>query len=701
MFTQVVRLSLTLLVLVCHQKRAEELGLIKIQAIGRPFRLGMLYDRRKDQIVPGITLWDQKTLSNITSSPSPSTYLKITTEDSVSDKAELLDIRAELKVSLMAGFIKAEGSGKYISNRVKRSNTARVSLRYLTTTEYKALSMDQLGKGRIKHVNVFDMNLATDVVVGIVYGAQAVFSFDRTVSVKEDFKHIKAGLKIQVAKISFSVDVWGEGKYNNTERQKLNKFKCSFFGDLRLEHSPTTLAEAVNVYKKLPSMIGKKGENAVPVTVYLLPLEKLDRKASKIVKQISSSLVAKISQFIEDLHSYEVKANDLLSKHAVFKFPRVKRHLKAFKNMLSLAKLHFQRDILPIVPQIRGNGKSEKKLADLFIKREASPVGNSALSSWLSDQQSEIEILDFHIKKMAAKKIAFTTTFSQFLRSLIDPRNKYIISYTIQLFPNTDPYIKAANSYLQNKKNSSSNRWRKLIKNEFKISGLRSTMRNAFTSFMNLHERTKRRDVKFIVEEMPSKTKDKPGIYIRIFKHGKLLHNEFEMPSPPGQPKLLVSSYDMISVHWSRPKNSSKYVKFYRVYYKEAKVSNARQKYIDTKGRQTEVQVRNLKPSIDYIFTVVAHCGFAICSEKSKASEIMKTRKKGKYLIYFFDIVSFVQAQYFQGTGIIAWEDFNTPVVKICSILHTIIKLTLQMQHENILMISMSMEAKHKPKQGP
>ena len=40
---------------------------VSVAALGRPFHLGMLYDQRRDALIPAITLWDPEDLKKVLS----------------------------------------------------------------------------------------------------------------------------------------------------------------------------------------------------------------------------------------------------------------------------------------------------------------------------------------------------------------------------------------------------------------------------------------------------------------------------------------------------------------------------------------------------------------------------------------------------------------------------------------------------------
>ena len=83
-------------------------GSLKIKALGRPLFLGTLYDRRTDKVVPGKTLWSADKLKIRTVKPQPSTNFEITADQGINQRANLLDIKAQLKLSFLGGLVNVE-----------------------------------------------------------------------------------------------------------------------------------------------------------------------------------------------------------------------------------------------------------------------------------------------------------------------------------------------------------------------------------------------------------------------------------------------------------------------------------------------------------------------------------------------------------------------------------------------------------------
>ena len=366
-----------------------------IQALGRPFDLGMLYDRRSDQLVLGKTLWSPDHLGQAVSTiTKPYTNSEVLAEDTIDDKTSALNIEASIKLSFLGGLVNVQGAAKYLDDRKTSSHHSRVVLKYETTTELKQLTMEHLGRGKVQYPEVFDEDIATDVVVGILYGAKAFLIFDQEVSKDESEKEVHGNMKVLVKALpGISVDGRGSVDITEDQKKKTEKMHCKMYGDFRTEESPTTFEEAVRVYKQLPSLIGDKGQNAVPVQVYLHPLSEIDSKGQQMVREISASYTNKTCEILEHIQRIESKCSDLLRENVCLSFSRVKKQLSSFKSNISCYKFFFQKKLLPLLPSIRGGGAEESALGDIFEEKERSPFAQTRIDAWIEEKENEMKRL--------------------------------------------------------------------------------------------------------------------------------------------------------------------------------------------------------------------------------------------------------------------------------------------------------------------
>uniref|UniRef100_A0A674AXF3 Verrucotoxin subunit beta-like n=1 Tax=Salmo trutta TaxID=8032 RepID=A0A674AXF3_SALTR len=418
-----------------------------VSALGRPFSLGMLYDCRNDQLIPGLTLWDEEALRrNIITTDEPFTEFKVITSDSTADKYSVLNVNGSLKASCLAGLVKVAGSAKYLKDVKESQNQARVTLWYNTTKKSTKLSMNQLGQEHIKYKEVFSQGIATHVVTGILYGANAFFVFDREVSSDEDRQDVEGNLKVMF-NIVPGVSFGGESDLDmkNTSETKTEKFSCGFHGDVILENNPITFEDAMDTYKTLPQKVGE----GVPVQVNLLPLKALDPTATQIVCQISGSLVDQWQTALEDLTELEMRCNDVMRSKPVKYFKEIDAKVKTFKKLCSTE--HLKTPLAALLPSIRGGEKEERVLSDFLKKQQEFRFNSNILSECMDRIEREINVVDRFLRmitkdysQLCSTKIV--TSKSELDKEVLNPKVKRVVCFTFTSLGCEDPVLSALDS---------------------------------------------------------------------------------------------------------------------------------------------------------------------------------------------------------------------------------------------------------------
>ncbi|KAF3853046.1 hypothetical protein F7725_013734 [Dissostichus mawsoni] len=180
------------------RKRVEKMAsdLMNVAALGRPFTLGMLYDARSDTLVPGFKLWDDIVLqASVTESYQPFNDFVVSGSDTTESKSSLLNIEASLKASFMSGLIQVGGSAKYLNDEKKFKNQSRVT----SVQSYHQLQGVVSYSTQIDEPQQRDLiknGLATHVVTGILYGANAFFVFDSEKLEDRELQDMRAACKL-------------------------------------------------------------------------------------------------------------------------------------------------------------------------------------------------------------------------------------------------------------------------------------------------------------------------------------------------------------------------------------------------------------------------------------------------------------------------------------------------------------------------
>ncbi|XP_015245871.1 PREDICTED: uncharacterized protein LOC107094636 [Cyprinodon variegatus] len=574
-----------------------ESKVIEVATLGRPFSLGMLYDCREDTVIPGLTLWNRDDLEkDKRETPKPNSCFEIVASESIEDKSSALDVEASLKASFLGGLVKVEGSAKYLNDQVTSKNQARVTLKYKASTKFEELSMNHLGRGNVKHPYVFENRIATHVVTGILYGAQAFFVFDQEKSETESHQDIRGNLKVLIEKIPcLSIEGKGSLHLEDKDTEKIKKFSCKFHGDFLLEKTPTTFQDAVEIYQNLPKLLGANGEKAVPIKVWMLPLTNLDSSAAKLVREISVGLVQEVQSVLEEFSELEIRCNDTMKNNTAQQFPQIYRKLQSFKSMCSEFRLGFQQTLAKKLPSIQGGGEEESELAEILKKKASSPFNSKTLNEWMDCKEREINILKSFTKMMKNTKIIPSpNTLDEELLTA-----EYAVCFVFTSLERGEPYLSALQNYLKSRNQTDDSHTNDVEKDQWYLSNnVADEMRTKvklFSDFAEANSETK--GTTFLTVALADEKHEGSTIY--LYKDGFPVSKNFEPPSKPETVTEADINHNSVTLNISPPLHGAENITFYSVEYR---VRGQDEWNLKTEPKSARLTVNNLKPNTEYEF---------------------------------------------------------------------------------------------------
>ncbi|KAM9798253.1 stonustoxin subunit beta-like [Neosynchiropus ocellatus] len=425
-------------------------AIIKVAALGRPFTLGMMYDARTQQLVPGMSLWDPQVLAkNTVETGEPSSQFQVLASESLESKSSLLDIDASLKASFLGGLIEVSGSAKYLNDHKAFKNQCRATFQYRGSTVFRQLGLTSLGQLDDQQRELIDMHLATHVVTGIVYGANAFFAFDSEKLESSSVQNIQGQIHAVMKKIPL-FDVEGQVDIKLTEEEKnlTNKFSCTFYGDVLLESNPSTFEEAVKTYVNLPKLLRENKEAVAPLTVWMLPLVKLYPKAPAVPKHITPQLARKAVEVLEDLRQFQSECNEAQSEVASQAFLDLGRVLFRFNNLCGYYVEFLQQALATKLPGLRGGSGDEKELMSLFQGRDASPFSQEKLRQWMDRRFQEVKGIQSIVDMMDGTGVKLVKSQAELERELLDASVHDALCYVFTSLETEDPQLDDMARYL-------------------------------------------------------------------------------------------------------------------------------------------------------------------------------------------------------------------------------------------------------------
>uniref|UniRef100_A0A8C1XST7 SNTX thioredoxin-like domain-containing protein n=1 Tax=Cyprinus carpio TaxID=7962 RepID=A0A8C1XST7_CYPCA len=491
-------------------------SMIETAALGRPFQLGMLYDCRKDALIPGITLWDpEKLQQSLRTRPQINTDFKVTSSDSIEDKSTLLNIDGSLKLSLLGGLVNVTGAAKYLNDTKKSFRQQRLTLHYHSTCRFEELTMNHLASENIVHQDMFDNDLVTHVVTAVLYGADACFVFDREVSADENKSTVEGEAKVALEKLKFiSVDANISLKMNEAQKNAVQKFTCTFYGDFQLPSNPTSFEDALKVFTDLPKLLGEKKELAVPLRVWLYPLDKLHSRASKLQKDISINLIQETESVIESLNTAEMRISDLLKDSLASTFTVFHDKILQMKENCYKYKLRLVEKLGSLLPNIRGDMMKETALNELLQEHEESPFSKSDLTEWLKERERESEIIKSVLRQL---KDAGAQVEVNLDLVLMDLEVGNLVCFTFTSLDWTDELLLQQKACLSHSAKGKKYEYHLDQKQKTWLSPeIQKTMRSNLKTFKNLIDSEDCKPARFIVSSR--EVKNNPGSCILLYE---------------------------------------------------------------------------------------------------------------------------------------------------------------------------------------
>ena len=599
---------------------------INMPALGRQFFLGTLYDCRTDTIIEGVTFWDEKDLEKKRVKPLVNFKSTTTTEDSLKDKTDFLEVNANLKLSFYGGLVDVKGSGNYLNDRVNSKKQARVTLCCTCTVRSESMTMDDhLGSGKIKHQDVFDHDLATHVVTGVIYGGQAFFMFDSENLTDETKWKVSGQLKAIIKKIpSVEIDGFGKVVVKDNEKNVVEKFNCTYCGDYIPEENPTTFADAMKLYKELSGIFKNNADNAKPVHVTLHPIALLIKKPHKIVREISMNLVSEVERTLEQFHEFEVQCNDLMSYDMVRNFKEYRAKIQTFKSHVVTYRLDFQKKLSQILPGIRGNGKEECTLVDLLKSRETSPFSQHALERWLENITCDVKILSQYTTMLSDAHIASGP--GEFYAIYMDPQVRHVLAFSLQV-PISDDHVNTMSEYLRYRVEDTYDAAKAIpVKKEVSYNLMEKA--RIFRDFLLENKGTPHTACAVRIVSCDTLAYD---VKTEYYKDGCVLNENYEIPTCPEKiwPVCEEITHSSILINWNSPSHGMKNVTKYKISCSKVE-QNSDPLICELSSTCNSHSFSDLEPGCEYKIQVQSLCELGISNKSSVTVRTRPTSPPGR-----------------------------------------------------------------------
>ena len=371
---------------------------LKLPCLGRPFRLGTLYNCHSHCLISDFLIPEDILSSEIKTVKSdirnPPQINVISEEKTTSNLSALPTSSNSFKLGVVTGLIKEKsGAGEYFDDRKSSSNVARISLSYRQETEITKLDIDDIEQNFIS----LPKSKATHVVVGITHGREAIFVFDKSIDpdTRQDDKEYQE-LQTLVKRMKSNAE---QLLLDEEDKVKMN---CSFYGEFLTQINTSNFDDAYECFNK----IMKNSETilkTIPLQAHLLPLANFDNCALNVGKEISSSVSEIILEIIHELHLIIIESSCFMQNICCKQFEGLFLQVKQFRQFSKQYQSQLLSNISAVLPKVCSGEVEENRLSELITSHKASPFSFMILSAWLKSKEKELKHLDQHLDFLKKK----------------------------------------------------------------------------------------------------------------------------------------------------------------------------------------------------------------------------------------------------------------------------------------------------------
>jgi hypothetical protein len=359
------------------------------------------------------------------------------------------------------------------------------------------------------------------------------------------------------------VSATGQLDLSDEEKKVTENLTCQFYGDFSLEGNPSTYEEAVQLYKKLPSLLGTSDERAVAKQIWLYPLYLLDKTAAKISRQISNNLVNKSVELIESLYRFKIKASDLeknLANQIMLK--QIKQQLSTFGGRISEFEADVKKELMELLPKVRSGTAEEKELAVLLKRVDKSSFNKQKLEDWLQIKTQEVEIVKNFVSTLAEGNIIKLSQSLTAARSNLN--SKFVFCLAIHVIDKNDSFLDEMYRYLED---STYNQKHEEISIDhwFDQNDIFESTRQNIMLFIKFADANKDdKNCQFVANEQYSdEFEKKKGISIIFYRNG--VRTNFKIPNEPEDIRAAIMADRNVKIEWSKPQFGSESIQKYEI----------------------------------------------------------------------------------------------------------------------------------------
>lgn len=350
---------------------------------GRNFKLGMLYSVCSEKPLAKM-LWSKEFIKIVTTTHEKDTFKIIRNDDFLSEKLQHLGVDNNLGLYIASGLVETSKlSFEYLQDSWTSSRQARVVLHYSYTTKHKEIDMTKKIAPKVLQVNS-----STHVIVGIEYGLEVFFVFEKFVP-ESEYNETCRQMKSLIEKVPELVK-WNK-KLSKEESLLASQLKVTLYSDIPFLEA-STFDHVINICSKILPVLATLYGMDIPKKAWLYPLHHID----SIVHDIQCC--KEVFKLFEQLRVANLEIYNLMEQDVCNFFTGINEQLKYIRvSVIEKKQQELKKILQHFLPQIRC-----KQCAETELQVAIAPIHNfiSSIKQWLKAKKKEIDQISAYWEKL-------------------------------------------------------------------------------------------------------------------------------------------------------------------------------------------------------------------------------------------------------------------------------------------------------------
>lgn len=420
---------------------------LEIPTLGRPFKLGTLYNGRTDEIIPGNSLWSDAELKTGNTTRNESAIYSLIAPGQLSDKFLELNVNGSLQINILTGVVVPKGSTDYLTKKKQTFHESSVHVRCYCNTALKQVPTRLLEDDEFCYSDMAKIGkngTATHVVTQIQHGSESTFTLTKRYKDVKDEQDAADQLAVYGGHL---LEVL-RGKTMTTNGNK-SDVECLFQSDFQLPKnvkSPTTYEEAIKFAGKFTqissdSMAKDVGNEPLgaPCIVWLYPLVLLPASdgAPALKNEINRTLASDCVKHMQGYEEVDTKLDYMLNDPLVAKLNPFHEKLQDFRQHFSSFLSELNAKLRDMVFNIRSGLDTVASFKKLLgrMGNEQFAYNPNRLSLWLEDKHKELCTMRRFDERITNHQLVYTDTVMLFpmAEMLRKQTAKFTVRFAYQL----------------------------------------------------------------------------------------------------------------------------------------------------------------------------------------------------------------------------------------------------------------------------